>query len=70
MNEYLEISNKSVASKQASKQASKRYAIINIGRAQCPAGVNPCMGEAKASSVQGFFCIILGRMADIWEIMK
>lgn len=51
MNEYLEISNKSVAS----KQASKRYAIINIGRAQCPAGVNPCMGEAKASSVQGFF---------------
>lgn len=35
--------------------ASKHYAIIDIGRARCPDGVNPCMGEAKASSVQGFF---------------
>ena len=56
MKEYLEISNKTLASKQASKQASKHYAITDIGRAHCPVGANPCMGEAKASSVQGFFC--------------
>ena len=55
MYEYLENRYKILASKQASKQASKHYAIIDIGRARCPDGVNPCMGEAKASSVQGFF---------------
>ena len=55
MNKYLQMSHKMLASKQASKQASKHYAIIDIGRARCPDGVNPCMGEAKASSVQGFF---------------
>ena len=47
MYEYLENRYKILASKQ--------YARFNIGRAQCPVGANPCMGEAKASSVQGFF---------------
>ena len=51
MNKYLQMPHKMLAS----KQASKHYAIIDIGRARCPDGVNPCMGEAKASSVQGFF---------------
>lgn len=47
MNKYLQMPHKMLA--------SKHYAIIDIGRARCPDGVNPCMGEAKASSVQGFF---------------
>ena len=47
MNKYLQMSHRMLA--------SKHYAIIDIGRARCPDGVNPCMGEAKASSVQGFF---------------
>ena len=57
MNGYLQMSNKTLAS----KQASKHYAIIDIGRARCPDGVNPCMGEAKASSVRGFFCLSPGQ---------
>ena len=36
MNKYLEFSNKILASKQASKQASKHYAIIDIGWAVMP----------------------------------
>ena len=36
MNGYLDISNKILASKQASKQASKLLAIIDIGRAVVP----------------------------------
>ena len=47
MNGYLQMPHKMLV--------SKHYAIIDIGRARCPDGVNPCMGEAKASSVQGFF---------------
>lgn len=47
MNKYLQMSHKMLTSKHS--------AIIDIGRARCPDGVNPCMGEAKASSVQGFF---------------
>ena len=36
MNGYLDISKKILASKQASKQASKLLAIIDIGRAVVP----------------------------------
>ena len=55
MNHNLLMSEKSLASKQASKQASKHNSINHNGRARCPDGANPCMGEAKASSMQGFF---------------
>ena len=44
MKEYLDISNKILASKQASKQASKRYAIIDIGGAVVPRLMDsPCL---------------------------
>ena len=43
MNEYLQISHKTLASKQASKQASKHvgYTTIAYGPV-CPHGASPC----------------------------
>ena len=46
----------------ASKQASKHNSINHNGRARCPDGANPCMGEAKASPVQGFFFLPLVKL--------
>ena len=39
----LDMSNKMLASKQASKQASKYNYIIYNGRAVCPDEVSPCL---------------------------
>jgi hypothetical protein len=51
MNEYLQISHKMLASKQASKFDS----IIYNGRAVCPDEVSPCLAGAYAPTKQGLF---------------
>ena len=43
MNKSLQMSHKMLASKQASKQASKYNYIIYNGRAVCPDEVSPCL---------------------------
>ena len=51
----LEISHKMLASKQASKQASKHNSIIYNGRAAGPDEECPCVESAIALATQGLF---------------
>ena len=55
----LEMSNKMLASKQASKQASKLDSIIYNGRAAGPDEESPCVASAEALATQGLFCMCL-----------
>ena len=65
MNEYLQISHKTLASKQASKQASKHVGYTSIAYGPvCPHGASPCPVGAKALAGQGLFCFYAkGRMS-------
>ena len=57
MNEYLQISHKTLASKHVG------YTSIAYGPV-CPHGASPCPMGAKALTGQGFFCFYAkGRMS-------
>ena len=55
----LDMSNKMLASKQASKQASKYNSIIYNGRAAGPDEESPCVASAEALATQGLFGMCL-----------
>ena len=58
MSKNLANSPEILASKQASKQASKRYIIIDIGWAvPCPDGECPCLAVAQFYCQAGIFYV-------------